>query len=216
MKVHLLLRVKQWGKRDYLTWLLSVNLQQPQLSKKEIEDLLKKGAYGAIMEDDGTGDQFCEEDIDQILQRRTQVVQIEAGVKGGTFAKASFSASSSRSDISLDDPEFWNKWAKKADLDIDEMKNRVRTIILACRLSCLLCQWTLWQRAIPLSSLQNELIIEMPRQRKQTSRYGNQDSILNMSDLDTSDSDADEDGTGDVKEREEDGQDGERWSEDPR
>ena len=39
------------------------------------------------MEDDTAGDTFCEEDIDQILQRRTQVVQLEAGEKGSTFAK---------------------------------------------------------------------------------------------------------------------------------
>ena len=44
-----------------------------QMTKKEIEDLLKKGAYGALMEDDNAGDKFCEEDIDQILLRRTQV-----------------------------------------------------------------------------------------------------------------------------------------------
>ena len=43
------------------------------LTKKEIEDLLKKGAYGAIMDDDNAGDKFCEEDIDVILSRRTQV-----------------------------------------------------------------------------------------------------------------------------------------------
>lgn len=43
------------------------------LTKKEIEDLLKKGAYGAIMDDDNAGDKFCEEDIDCILARRTQV-----------------------------------------------------------------------------------------------------------------------------------------------
>jgi chromodomain-helicase-DNA-binding protein 7 len=57
------------------------------LSKKEIEDLLRKGAYGAIMDDDNAGDQFCEEDIDLILQRRTQVIQIESEGKGSTFAK---------------------------------------------------------------------------------------------------------------------------------
>ena len=31
---------------------MSLLLQPPQLSKKEIEDLLRKGAYGAIMEED--------------------------------------------------------------------------------------------------------------------------------------------------------------------
>ena len=36
---------------------------------------------------------------------------------------------------------------------------------------------------------QNDLIMEMPRQRKQTARYGNQDVMENMSELDSSDSD---------------------------
>ena len=31
------------------------------LTKKEVEDLLKKGAYGALMDDDTAGDKFCEE-----------------------------------------------------------------------------------------------------------------------------------------------------------
>jgi hypothetical protein len=63
--------------------------QQAQFSKKELEELLRKGAYGSLMEDDTAGDDFCEEDIDQILQRRTQVVQIESEGKGSTFAKVS-------------------------------------------------------------------------------------------------------------------------------
>lgn len=72
----------------------SGGLSDGQLSKKEIEDLLKKGAYGALMDDDNAGDKFCEEDIEQILQRRTQIVTIESGEeKGSTFSKASFAAS---------------------------------------------------------------------------------------------------------------------------
>ncbi len=104
-----------------------MSLQVNQMSKKEIEDLLKKGAYGAVMDDDQEGDQFCEEDIDQILQRRTQVITLEAGEKGGTFSKASFSAADTRSDIDIDDPNFWSKWAKKADLDMDQLTNKVST-----------------------------------------------------------------------------------------
>ena len=34
------------------------------LSKGEVEMLLKKGAYGALMEDETAGDKFCEEDIE--------------------------------------------------------------------------------------------------------------------------------------------------------
>jgi len=40
---------------------------------------------------------------------------------------------------------------------------------------------------------QNDLIIEMPRRRKQVSRYGKQDEAVHISDLETSGSDADYD-----------------------
>lgn len=63
--------------------------QQQQLSKKEIEDLLKRGAYGAIMDEEDEGAKFCEEDIDQILQRRTKTITIESEGRGSTFAKVS-------------------------------------------------------------------------------------------------------------------------------
>ena len=93
--------------------------QQP-LSKTDIEDLLKRGAYGALMEDDAAADQFCTEDIDQILQRRTQTVQLEAGEKGSTFSKASFAATGTRDDIDINDPDFWHKWAQKAEVSTDK------------------------------------------------------------------------------------------------
>ena len=31
---------------------------------REVETLLKKGAYGALMDDETAGDKFCEEDIE--------------------------------------------------------------------------------------------------------------------------------------------------------
>jgi len=52
-----------------------------------VEDLLKRGAYGAIMDDDDAGNKFCEEDIDQILDRRAHTVTLESGEKGSTFSK---------------------------------------------------------------------------------------------------------------------------------
>lgn len=100
-----------------------------QFSKKEIEDLLRKGAYAAIMDENDEGSRFCEEDIDQILQRRATTITIESEGKGSTFSKASFVASENRTDIALDDPEFWQKWAKKADIDMDSM-NRKNTLVI--------------------------------------------------------------------------------------
>lgn len=128
-----------------------------QLSKKEIEDLLRKGAYGALMDEEDEGSKFCEEDIDQILLRRTHTITIESEGKGSTFAKASFVASGNRTDISLDDPNFWQKWAKKAELDIDALNGR------------------------------NNLVIDTPRVRKQTRLYSavKEDELMEFSDLES-------------------------------
>lgn len=128
-----------------------------QMSKKEIEDLLRKGAYGALMDEDNAGDKFCEEDIDTILQRRTMNIVIESEGKGSTFSKATFATSDNRTDIDIDDPNFWEKWAKQANLTADEMAGR------------------------------NELIVEEPRRRTQTKRFGADDGVGDFSDLDTSD-----------------------------
>ncbi|KAG5841681.1 hypothetical protein ANANG_G00169250 [Anguilla anguilla] len=99
-----------------------------QFSKKEIEDLLRKGAYAAIMDEGDEGSRFCEEDIDQILQRRATTITIESEGKGSTFSKASFVASENRTDIALDDPEFWQKWAKKADIDYATINRKYSTL----------------------------------------------------------------------------------------
>lgn len=93
-----------------------------QLSRKEVEDLLRRGAYGAIMDEDNEGQKFGEEDIDTILQRRTQTIKLEPGVKGSTFARATFTASNNI-DIDLDDPNFWSNWAKKANIDVELSKD---------------------------------------------------------------------------------------------
>lgn len=75
------------------SWLLARLVMPPcfgqvqQLSKMEVEDLLRKGAYGALMDEEDEGSKFCEEDIDQILQRRTQTITIQSEGKGSTFAK---------------------------------------------------------------------------------------------------------------------------------
>uniref|UniRef100_A0AAQ4PVP2 Chromodomain helicase DNA binding protein 7 n=1 Tax=Gasterosteus aculeatus aculeatus TaxID=481459 RepID=A0AAQ4PVP2_GASAC len=128
-----------------------------QLSKKEVEDLLRKGAYGALMDEEDEGSKFCEEDIDQILQRRTHTITIESEGKGSTFAKASFVAAGNRTDISLEDPDFWQKWAKKAELDLDAMNGR------------------------------NTLVIDTPRVRKQTRHFSSakDDEMLEFSELES-------------------------------
>ncbi|CAI5439291.1 unnamed protein product [Caenorhabditis angaria] len=95
------------------------------LSKKDVEELLKKGAYGSIMDENNESSKFNEEDIETILQRRTQTITLEAGQKGSLFAKATFNSTHNKGDdIDIDDPEFWNKWAEKAQVDLEKMMEK--------------------------------------------------------------------------------------------
>ncbi len=45
-------------------------------------------------------------------------------VMWSVILQASFAADGS-SDINVDDPDFWQKWAAKANLDLDELANKV-------------------------------------------------------------------------------------------
>lgn len=136
-----------------------------QLTKKEIEDLLKRGAYGAVMDDDNAGDKFCEEDIDSILMRRTQVITMESE-KGSTFSKATFAASGNQTDIGIDDPDFWNKWAKRAEIDPDAVER----------------------------DESEDLVISEPRRRTQIKRYGHDEGVIEAISDESQNSETDEEG----------------------
>jgi hypothetical protein len=109
------------------------------MSKKEIESLLKHGAYDIFREEsEGRSEEesrrFCDADIDQILERSTVVVHRGDAANGdedqpaggdpssrathsknlggalNSFSKASFvSSKESSNDVALDDPRFWEK-----------------------------------------------------------------------------------------------------------
>ena len=101
------------------------------IDKKEVESLLKYGAYDLFNEAaDAASRQFCEDDIDLILQQRTTVVtqQTEGDDEtegdetsdGGsaqrrrrqgtsTFSKANFTSASSDSAVDLHASDFWEQ-----------------------------------------------------------------------------------------------------------
>jgi len=83
---------------------------------KEIDELLKKGAYDVFRDDDDTDAKtFMETDIDQLLERSSRTVtygntQTSMSKGLGSFSKASFVTSDAEGkDIDLDDPDFWAK-----------------------------------------------------------------------------------------------------------
>ena len=43
--------------------------------------------------------------------------------------QASFTVSENRSDIDINDPDFWAKWAKKADIDTEQNNEEVGFVV---------------------------------------------------------------------------------------
>lgn len=86
-------------------------------SRKEIEDLLKHGAYGLFTDDDGRSKQWNADSITDILARSEQKLiesaerNSESAASGpSTFATATFVEEGGSADgVALDDPEFWQK-----------------------------------------------------------------------------------------------------------
>jgi hypothetical protein len=115
---------------------------QGNLSKDEIEKLLRHGAYDIFNEEKaGEGEkvsnEFIEQDIDSILERRSRVVVHDntgsgSIASGGTFSKASFKArsqdphSNSTVDVDVDDPDFWKKFFKDIPEDEEELQHTKR------------------------------------------------------------------------------------------
>ncbi len=95
-----------------------------QLSSKEIESLLKHGAYALFNENaDQEAAQFVSDPIEKILER-AQTIKYEEGVKGesSTFSKAAFVATHSDTEIGVNDADFWEKIGM-ADQARDNLSN---------------------------------------------------------------------------------------------
>ncbi|KAL3915362.1 MAG: hypothetical protein SGILL_005694, partial [Bacillariaceae sp.] len=109
-----------------LTGFESGNAGEAAMTKEEIENLLRHGAYDIFNEDKaGTSEKeskdFVEQDIDSILARRSRKVVHEntgtgSAAAGGTFSKASFVSKTpskgtgpAAEDIDINDPDFWSK-----------------------------------------------------------------------------------------------------------
>lgn len=85
------------------------------LQAKEIDELLKRGAYDIFRDDDTEATEFVEADIDSILDRQAHVVSMDhvnansMSSSLGGFSKASFISADESEDIDIEDPDFWKK-----------------------------------------------------------------------------------------------------------
>lgn len=107
------------------------------MTKEEVEKLLRHGAYDMFREEqegaaEKESNEFLNQDIDTILERRsTTLVHENTGTgsraAGGKFSKASFNAASGikssherdTTDVDIDDPDFWTKMVGEAKEEVD-------------------------------------------------------------------------------------------------
>jgi chromodomain-helicase-DNA-binding protein 7 len=86
-------------------------------SSKEMEQLLRQGAYALLEDDDEDAREFCEDDIDKIMAERTHRIVVDAPGKTANwlskkagFRKRAFQTGSGKSgDVDVNDPDFWSK-----------------------------------------------------------------------------------------------------------
>ena len=103
---------------------------------KQIDELLKKGAYDVFRDEDDTeAERFMKTDIDQLLENSSKRVTYGAastssiGSGLGSFSKASFVADtgSGEKDVDLDDPDFWSK-AVGLEVPIDATEEELQML----------------------------------------------------------------------------------------
>lgn len=107
---------------------LEATKTKKKMSAKEINNVLKHGAY-ALLEEDEEGEsskQFEEATIEQILKEQSREVEYkpsqDAAAIANGFSKAAFISEENGVKVDIDDPEFWTKVAgfRKEDVAQDE------------------------------------------------------------------------------------------------
>lgn len=85
-------------------------------TSKEMEQLLKRGAYALLEDEDEIGNAFVADDIESILEKRTRTRVVEGAKtaswlnkKGMNVTKSKFSSEAASAGIDVDDPLFWQK-----------------------------------------------------------------------------------------------------------
>ena len=87
--------------------------------KAELEELLRRGAYDVFADQDGDqrSIQFCDDDIDKILNRSLTISYTDSSSTSAStlpsvdsaFSRATFVPSGASEALALDDPNFWSK-----------------------------------------------------------------------------------------------------------
>mmetsp|Transcript_3607 Transcript_3607/g.9944 ORF Transcript_3607/g.9944 Transcript_3607/m.9944 type:complete len:2529 (-) Transcript_3607:88-7674(-) len=133
---------KKLGLEQAVLGTFEKDMDDDKPTQKEMEQLLKKGAY-ALLEDDNDAitQEFCTDDIDAILAKRSRTRVVEGAKtsnwlnkQGMVVSKSKFTAEEGGPE--MDDPDFWRKvmpdfvtpsiMMQKLNELIDEIEGRVR------------------------------------------------------------------------------------------
>ena len=107
---------KKLGLEQAVLGTFDANNDDGKPTAQEMEQLLKKGAY-ALLEDDNDEitKSFCADDIESILAKRTRTRIVEGAKtaswlnKQGMVTKSKFTSDSKSASLDMDDPNFWEK-----------------------------------------------------------------------------------------------------------
>ncbi|EAY22527.1 Type III restriction enzyme, res subunit family protein [Trichomonas vaginalis G3] len=80
-----------------------------EMTPKEIETLIKRGAYYIFNEDDDAGDKFVTEDVDQILENHTRTLSKSVVDQESAFSRTQFIIDKDGEQLDLNDKNFWDR-----------------------------------------------------------------------------------------------------------
>ena len=99
-----------------------INSNQKPMAAKEIERLLRSGVYDIANDDDTEIENFCSENIDQILESRTQSIQTDVTSGNSVFSKAKFDVEGDE----INSKDFWtdamSRMAVKNETELGDRK----------------------------------------------------------------------------------------------
>ena len=96
-------------------------------AKKEIERILRDGAYAILDEDPSKSEQFLESNIEDILTKNSRVIDYNIVRGNYNLNKSTFVSQNADTSLNIDDPHFWEKLMPKQDSELDYLQTRLNS-----------------------------------------------------------------------------------------
>ena len=94
-----------------------------QLSKEEIETLLKRGVVG-FLDSKVDEEAFFNQSIEDILQKNARKIEYSVSPNSCAFSKTKFKVDDNN-DVQIDAPDFWQKALRGVENEVDRLTKKV-------------------------------------------------------------------------------------------